>query len=191
MRIKPSLLSASPRLRTLRDRFVPHLFLLLLTVPACDEGTGRHAFTTPAATERIILENPDRYRDAGVYTDLRDAHGIYLYNNGHKMLVALDATNPATGCGVLYQPVSGIYQDPCDGTLFTPDGLVQRASSTHLDTQPLARFELYETGTRANPAKALTINPANRYHFRDARDPRSASSDPYHWSNPKSGHLFE
>lgn len=159
-----------------------------LTVLGCSDDGGQDGSTSTPGRGKLTLPSepftigtPDKYRDAGVYQDYRESHGLWLVSDG-KQLVALSAVCTHNGCGTRYDSMSRIFKCPCHNSTFTIEGLNRSGSKAK---RPLERCNITLASNTDGGPSQLRIDPTKRYRQEDD-NPLSGRN----WSSPNSVYLF-
>ncbi|MEM1353861.1 MAG: hypothetical protein AAGC44_01705 [Planctomycetota bacterium] len=116
-----------------------------------------------------------RWQEPGLYLDFADTHDVALVSD-HGMLVALLLINPDTGSRVRYDPISNLFKDPHDGSMYSRDGLLWGDSEGEFS---LPRCRVRHLGSLDDPHVELQIDPGKRFYFEEKQ-----------WSKAASNHLF-
>jgi len=90
--------------------------------------------------------------DAGRVTDLRSTQVSTRWLNRHRLwivsdqdsLFALEARCTHLGCTPRWEPANGVFNCPCHGSLFTPQGVPLNGPAV----EPLHRFAIWVEGER-------------------------------------------
>lgn len=162
---------------------------IALTVLGCSDepeakvesgGRSRNKLELPGSS--FTIGGPHKYRQAGVYEDFRESHGIWLVSDGSK-LVALSAVCTHNGCGTRYDNMSRIFKCPCHNSTFTTDGLNISGGKAN---RPLERCMISLAGKPGDTSAQLRIDPTKRYR-QEIDNPISGRN----WSSPNSVYVFE
>jgi len=115
------------------------------------------------------------WEEEKLYLDYADSHKVALVSR-HDMLVALLLINPDTGNTVRYDPTSGLFRDPQDGSMFTSNGLVWGSSNSK---NSLRRCRIRHMGSLDDPEVVLMVDPAKLFSYERGE-----------WSKAASNHLY-
>lgn len=113
--------------------------------------------TARLASEPFDVGPLDRYTQPGVYTDFKDATGVWLVSDGSK-LFALSATCTHIGCTTDWNAADKVFLCPCHGSRFDLQG--KPAAGAKAD-RPLERCHL---AVVQGPAGAVVrVDPTQRW----------------------------
>ncbi len=116
-----------------------------------------------------------RWVTPGVYDDFLKSHGVYLVSN-QGMLVALIAQSTEAEVNVKFDPLTGLFECPRSGALYTRDGLAWADSPA---SRSLERCQVRALGPSDKPDVEILVDPQNRFLFEQQQ-----------WSSVMSNHLF-
>ncbi|MEM6553223.1 MAG: hypothetical protein AAF750_13990 [Planctomycetota bacterium] len=166
-------------IRHLPRAAIPLVLLALLAAPGCDRIMGTpHERATQRDHNRLQpfrIGQAITHVEPGVSDAFLSEHSVYLVTN-NDMLVALSAKSTEADTNVRWDPVSGLFECPVSGALYSRDGLPWGSSPA---TRALERCRVATIGPSNDPYVELLVDPSRRFLFEDNQ-----------WSRVMSNHLL-
>ncbi|MCX5660509.1 MAG: Rieske (2Fe-2S) protein [Planctomycetota bacterium] len=125
--------------------------------PGANGPGGKKDRKAKLATEPFTVGPLAKYAAPGVYTDIKEAKGVWLVSDG-KALVALSATCTHSGCTTDYDADNKSFECPCHSSEFDLQGINHEGGKAK---RPLERCKVELVGEGS--AQEVRVDPTKRF----------------------------